>query len=186
LGKLSTIEVHRKTKKILLEERHQKVVSEWEYMAFLQLLDTKDFRNDDNWIARRLQLSRDRLREVINNLVDLKFLVINDRKSYRRTVDPIETTEDFPDDAVKQSHRESLHKSLEALEKVPVSKRDFSSITFAIDPDKIPEAKGLIREFQDKLYEFMSTQKNNTEVYKFNCQLFSLTQPVTPERFPDV
>jgi uncharacterized protein (TIGR02147 family) len=87
----------------------------------------------------------------------------------------LETSEDIESQALQESHSEALRIAAEKLERIPVGLRDFSSVTMAIDPKKLPEAKAIVREFQEKLYALLADGKK-TEVYQFNFQLFPLTQ----------
>jgi uncharacterized protein (TIGR02147 family) len=87
----------------------------------------------------------------------------------------LETSEDIESQALQISHLESFDLAKVKLQQVPLHKRDFSSVTMAIDAAKIPQAKAIIREFQEKLYALLSDGEKN-EVYQFNCQLFPVTE----------
>ncbi len=60
------------------------------------------------------------------------------------------------------------------LDDVPVEFRDFSSMTIAVDPEKLPEAKAVIREFRQKMASLLR-DGNKTEVFQFALQLYPLT-----------
>ena len=53
--------------------------------------------------------------------------------------------------------------------------RDFTSMTMAIDPEKLTEAKKKIREFRRGLSEFLEAGKKE-EVYRLNIQLVPVTK----------
>lgn len=172
--RLDSIQVKEDSKKYLLEDKYYKIISEWEYYALLQLLQVKRFDSSVDWIANRLGISESRARQVLGNLIELGFIKEDPKKGYIRLSPSLETSEDIESQALQVSHIENLNLGKEKLEKVPVDKRDYSSITIAINPDKIPAAKAVVREFQEKLYALLS-QGEKTEVYQFNCQLFPLT-----------
>jgi hypothetical protein len=46
-----------------------------------------------------------------------------------------------------------------------------------MDPTRLPEAKALLRRFQDELLELVEKDPNPTEVYRVAMQLFPLTRP---------
>ena len=173
--RLDSIKVKDDAKKYLLEDKYYKIISEWEYYALLQLLQTKGFNPSADWIAKRLGISESRTIQVLRNLIDLEFIKEDSKKGYVRLSPSLETSEDIESQALQISHIESLNLGKEKLEKVAVDLRDYSSITIAINPEKIPEAKAVVREFQEKLYALLS-QGEKTEVYQFNCQLFPLTR----------
>lgn len=172
--RLDSIQVKEEAKKYLLEDKYYKIISEWEYYALLQLLQTKEFNPSSAWIAQRLGLSEIRTRQILRNLIELEFIKEDPKKGYVRLSPSLETSEDIESQALQISHIENLNLGKEKIEKVPVDLRDYSSITIAINPDKIPEARAVVREFQEKLYALLS-QGEKTEVYQFNCQLFPLT-----------
>ncbi len=160
-------------KKILLDDTYYQIIAEWEHYAVLQLMKTFDFESCPDWIARRLNISINRSEVVINNLIQLGFIGKNENGFYRKVAN-LETSEDVESKALQTSHIDTIEIAKEKIETVDVKLRDFSSMTMAIDPDKIPEAKAIIREFQDKLYALMTTDKAS-EVYIYNCQLFPVS-----------
>lgn len=173
--RLDAIQVQEEAKQYLLDDKYFKVIAEWEYYAFLQFMETKDFKPDFDFIALRLGSSKTRVIQVVDNLFLLGFIKKDLNKGFVRTVPSLETTEDIESQALQAAHIENFTLAKEKLESTPVEFRDFSSVTMAIDPDKLPEAKAIIREFQEKLHALL-TKSSKTEVYQFNCQLFPLTK----------
>ena len=53
--------------------------------------------------------------------------------------------------------------------------REISSLSLAVDPDKVSEAKALIKKFKEELTELM-TEGDVREVYQFNVQLFPISK----------
>ncbi len=173
--RLDSIKVNEEAKNYLLDEKYYKVISEWEYYAFLQLLKTDDFQPDVEFISSRLGISTSRARLIIENLISIGLIERTAGHGFRRLSPSLETSEDIESQALQESHSEALRIAVEKLERIPVGLRDFSSVTMAIDPKKLPKAKAIVREFQEKLYALLADGKK-TEVYQFNCQLFPLTQ----------
>lgn len=171
---IDAIQVIHDTKNYLLDEKYYKIISEWEYYAFLQLLNVKGFKADFSWISARLNISDSRARFIVRDLLDLEFIKSDAKKGYIRTTPSLETSENIGSQALQEAHRESLEIAKEKLESIPVELRDFSSITIAINTQKMPEAKAIIREFQDKIHALLSKGATD-EVYQLNCQLFPLT-----------
>ena len=60
----------------------------------------------------------------------------------------------------------------------PVEHRDFSSLTFPLDPKKLDQAKTLIRRFEDDLFALLDEESTPTEVYRLAIQLFPLTKMI--------
>ena len=59
------------------------------------------------------------------------------------------------------------------MENDPIEIRNHSSMTMAIDPAKIDEAKKMIEEFTHRLTEFLESGKR-LQVYELNIGLFPL------------
>ena len=78
--------------------------------------------------------------------------------------------------AIKKFHSQILNKAAEALYAQPLDLRDFSSMTFAINPAHLPEIKDELREFRRGLEKKFKARSNKREVYSLSIQLFSLTQ----------
>jgi hypothetical protein len=66
-----------------------------------------------------------------------------------------------------------LLQALEALEDVPLESRDQSSMTMAIDPSLLPEAKAKIRDFRRSLCAFLQENaRPKSEIYQLSISLF--------------
>lgn len=172
---LDRIQVESQSKRYLIKDKYMRVISEWEYYALLQLMLTDDFQSEIKWIANRLGIEQKRAQVVLNDLLELGFATRDAKGKFERSTSDLETTEDIESETLQNAHVDSISIAIAKLEKVPVNERDYSSMTFAIDPQKLPEAKALIREFQDKLTAYL-TEGNRKEVYQLNCQLFPLTK----------
>ena len=62
---------------------------------------------------------------------------------------------------------------MESLEKDTIEDRDITSMTMAIDPDRLPLAKSLIAEFTRQLCETLETGKQK-RVYQLGVSLYPL------------
>lgn len=150
------------------------LVSDWHYYAILCLIETKDFKDDYQWIAERLKTNVRKVRESMERLMRLGFL--NYTREGKLIVQEVEltTTEDSPSNSMKKRHAENLEAARESLFTDDVMTRDFSAATIAIDPSRLPEAKKMIREFQDKLFNFLESGEKS-EVYEVCMQIFPRT-----------
>lgn len=158
----------------VLQEDVFKIIADWHHYALLELTFTKGFKKDPSWVARRLGISALQAREAIERLLRLELLEEADG-TLRKTEVNIATTQDIPSAALKRLAFQFLEKAAEALEDQDVSERDFGSMTMAIDPDRIPEAKKMIRKFRRDLAILLETGKR-TEVYTFSSELFRVTK----------
>jgi len=75
--------------------------------------------------------------------------------------------------ALRKHQRQSLEKALHSLENDPIEARSMTSMTMAIDPARLPEAKRLIEDFTQKLSQFLENGQS-TSVYQLGIALFPL------------
>lgn len=85
--------------------------------------------------------------------------------------------------ATSKAHREQqkqiLEGAIEALDQIPIEYRSQSSMTMAIDKDRLEEAKELIKTFRRDLGKFLSASKNLNEVYQLSVSLYPVTKLTT-------
>ncbi|MCO4755645.1 MAG: TIGR02147 family protein, partial [Bacteriovoracaceae bacterium] len=79
---------------------------------------------------------------------------------------------------LKRFHKQHIGKSLNAIDNVPVELRDITTMTMAIDIEKLPDAKELIKKFRRDLCNFLENDKKNN-VYNLNIQLIPLADKVS-------
>lgn len=155
------------------------LISDWHHFAILSLAETKGFRADPLWIAKRLGvkvIEAELALERIQRLGLVRWSRKN--KTLALTQTQITTSDEIKNQAIKKSHQQDLHLSAEALENAPIEIRDFTSMTMAVDALKIPQAKRMIRDFQAKMSAFLETGEQ-TEVYKLCVHLIPLSKEIT-------
>ncbi|MDG0818150.1 TIGR02147 family protein [Bdellovibrio sp. PAP01] len=158
-----------------LLEKEIAMLSSWEHFAILNIMALDDFQSNESWIAMRLGLKPEQVRASLQILSDLS-LISNKDGQFKRTPNRITTSEDVPSTALRKALRADIEKSLEVLEAVPPSIRDFSSMTMTIDPKKIKRAKRLITNFRDKM-SMLLEKGPKSEVYNLNIQFYPMTIP---------
>jgi uncharacterized protein (TIGR02147 family) len=82
--------------------------------------------------------------------------------------------------ALQRAHQRQLQDAINTLESISLELRDITSMTFATDPEKLPEAKALIKDFRRKLSHLLQSGRKS-EVYRLQIQLLPLTE-VRPPR----
>jgi uncharacterized protein (TIGR02147 family) len=165
--------------RFILDGSYESVICEWEHFILLDLFDLDDFRNDVTYFAEKLGVDETRVQEVLKNLLRSGLLDYRDG-AYVRIHDLIRTTEDVSSTALRRAQLSNLTLGAEKLDDVDLHRRDFSSISFPVAEDRLPEAKAIIREFRKKMEAlFRSGQK--TEVYQLCIQLYPMTTACSPE-----
>lgn len=160
-----------------LRDDQLSLIVEWHHFAILSLVSTTDFRLDHKWIAERLGIPVSFVESSLKCLQRIGMIRIEDGKVLL-TPGPLTTSEDVPNEFLLLSHQETIRHVADHLPKVPVDKRDVSSVTLAIDQKKLPQAKKAIRAFRRKLAGLMA-RGSRDQVYTLNIQLFPFTQEVS-------
>jgi uncharacterized protein (TIGR02147 family) len=152
-----------------------RAVSEWYHFAILSLAETKDFRDDPRWIADRLNV---RLPEIVTALERLERLGMLHRDK-RGTLEPsgkqFATTDEIAFAALRGYHSEILELARNSLERDGLERRDFTTMTMAVDPVRLVQAKKMIRQFRAKLCDYLE-RGERTEVYQLSVNLFPLSR----------
>ncbi|WP_374078805.1 TIGR02147 family protein [Bdellovibrio bacteriovorus] len=162
--------VQEKEKRQLAEDEFR-MISDWYHFAILSLGKIKNAKTDPFWISDRLGITVVEAREALDRLKRLN--VIEDSKTLKRKANPLNVMSEVPSRAIQSYHHKILTLALEKLPVTPLEKRDYSAMTFAADPAKIPQARKMVEEFQDRLAEYLQTP-NAKEVFVVACQVFSL------------
>lgn len=174
--KIDQIEIHKDfLERDFIEESQFSILSEWEHYAVLSLIETEDFVSCEKHISKRLGISENRANLVLNNLLNAELISKNKEGKINISTAPLRTTEDINSRALIKSHEETLEMAITKLKEIDVKKRDFSSMTLSVDPNLLPEAKTIIREFRKKFATLMK-QGTKKDVYNLSIQLFPFTE----------
>lgn len=160
-----------------LSEDTFRFIADWYHFAILSLLLTHDCKSEPKWIGERLGISATEVRLALDRMKKLG--LIEKTKLGWKNKGPLSTTTEVPSKALRRFHRQVLEQAAASLEEVPLEMRDITSMTFAMNMEKMSEAKKLIRKFRTNM-AFLLEEGKTTEVYRLNIQLV----PVTKERKP--
>lgn len=150
------------------------VLSGWQHMAILNLIETKNFTNDSDFMARKLGISAKEVEEAVDRLFRLGMVSLEEG-NLKRTHIRYKTTDDVANVSIRKFHFNALHKAEEALMNLPVEERDFSAIILPADPKKLEQIREKIRLFQlDLMKDLEGLDK--TEVFQISMQVFPLTK----------
>jgi len=171
---LTTNALNTEPRKELSAEIFQ-VIADWYHYAILEITFQSDFKADPKWISKKLEISYAEAQLAMNRLLELGFLVKNeDGKIIKSDVKITMTDTQTSNAALQRRNKQVLNKAIEAIDKYPVQKRSASTMTMAIDPEKIPAAKKMIQKFNRELCEFLESG-NRKQVYELTTNLFPLS-----------
>jgi len=151
------------------------LISDWYYFGILVLADTVNFKSSSKWIAKRLNIQIRQAHSALLTLCRLGLLNRNSKGKYFSTGKQFKTSSGVPNGLLRGSHFQNLDLARRSLEKDGLNECDFTAMTVAIDPKKIPEAKQMLTEFR-RAFANRFEVGNKTEVFRLCLQFFPLTE----------
>ena len=166
----------RYKREVINEELHYKIIAEWEYYAFLSLITLDNFQNDLYWISKKLEVTKERIEEVILDLILAEMITKDQESNLFRNKTRNDTSENIINHALIKSHQKKLQMAQFKLMELEPLIRDFCALTFTGNIAKMEKAKALIREFRDNIGElFHSDDDPKVDVFQLNIQLYPIT-----------
>ncbi len=126
------------------------MIADWYHYGILNLVMTEGFKSDPLWIAHRLGLSVQEVKQALRRLLDLKFLRVTTNGEYKRCPESLMTSDDVPSFALRKAHGQHLHLAGRSLEEDPIDKRYFRFFTVALNLEHMEKLKEMIRDFTEK------------------------------------
>ena len=152
-------------------------MKEWYHYGITQLLYVKNFNDDPKWIAKMLSITELEARLAIDRLIRLEILDRDDNGVLYRTSMHLSTSTDIASSGIRHFQKQILEKSIQSLEADDLKERDITSITIAINEERIEEAKKEIKKFRMRMSEFLSTGEK-TRVYNLGIHLIPLSRSI--------
>ena len=157
---------------IALDKIH--LISDWFYFAVLSLMETKEFQDSPKWIARRLNITQRQATSALVKLEKLGMAIRDKAGILRASGKSFQAPDHISSVIMRRTHYQALELARASLDHVPLELRDFSAMTMAIDPAKLPHAKKRIKFFRRRLCSQLESGKKK-EVYRLCIQLFPLS-----------
>jgi uncharacterized protein (TIGR02147 family) len=159
-----------------LELETTDAISEWYHVAIVELTHCRGFRANPAWVARKLGISVENAEAAIEHLLRLGML----GRRIVRTRGFVTALDDVPSRAMRRLQSQMLEKAKRALLSHAADQRDITSLTIAIDPTQILEARAEIQKFRRRMAQLLS-QGRPRSVYQLNLQFFRLQAEDTTE-----
>lgn len=150
-------------------------MKEWYHYGITQLLYVENFKEDYKWISKMLGINELEAKLAVERLLRLKVLDRNELGALVRTATHMSTTTEIASAGIRHFQKQILEKAIDSLEKDDIHERSITSITVAINEEKLKEAKEEIKRFRLKMSEFMS-EGEKTRVYNLGIHLIPLSK----------
>ncbi len=150
-------------------------LKEWYHYGITQLLLIANFKEDHKWMAKMLNVSELEINLAIDRLLRLEILDRDEcGKLYKTQAHMLASTE-VASSGIRHYQKQILNKSISSLEQDDINERDITSITLAINEERIKEAKAEIKKFRIRMAEFLS-EGDKTRVYNLGIHLIPLSK----------
>lgn len=153
-----------------------RVLSDWHHFAILELIHTRGFRSDIKWIANRLSLQPLTVDLAVQRLQRMGFLKIDEQGRWYDESGTTTTGEPVDGEACfRKMQRDLLACAQRALEDLPSTHRDHSSLIVAANSRNLPTYKNAIKRFRRELLALMENEKEKDEVFHLTIALYPLS-----------
>jgi uncharacterized protein (TIGR02147 family) len=155
--------------------------SHWYHAAIRELISLPFFKENPAWLAGVL-LPRITETQVKRSLELLQRLTLTQRDTTGKlcvTNKAISSEYEIHTLSLRNFSREMIDRAREALEAVPVERREISGLTLGISDECIDRIKQRIRIFKEEIVSMVVDDKSESHnVYRLNFQFFPLIKPV--------
>lgn len=161
-----------------LKEIELDYYSHWYHIVIRELVGTKDFKEDPEWIAQRLEpnITIKEAREALKTLEKLNLISRDEDGKLIQSNRFISTGDEVSSTLVKQFHEEMMKKAVESMLRFSKEERDISSLSLSLSAKGKEDVKNLIQDFRKQLLTIAEQDLETDEVYQVNFQFFPLTK----------
>lgn len=156
---------------ITLADDYYRVLTEWYYFALVELVRVKDFRNEDEWIAHRLQIQTSDVRPAIERLLRVQLLKQIDGELIQ-TYDYFISPSGTPLDTARKFHKQLLQRAAIAIEEQSIEERNFTSGFLRVRKSDLPRIGEKIKQFRREMAAEIESGDEHDSVYAFSIQFF--------------
>ncbi len=155
-----------------------KFMLDWHHAVVKELVNCGDFREDPQWIAKRLgnKITEAQAKESLELLLRLHFLKRNESGVLEQKEPLLTSSEEIPPHVIRSLHRTYLRKAIHSIFGVANERREMSGLVLAIPQSRLKEIKEEIREFRKKLNRKYGLDSNSDDVFFAGLYLFPVTQ----------
>lgn len=174
ISKLKTLHPNHELSFVELDQF--KTIADWHHMAILEMINLKNFKNDYEWISKRLgnKVSKHQVQDAIKRMLHLG-LISEANGQLTKTNKSLMTPKGKTNECIKEHHKQVIELAAQAVEEQSLNERYFNSCTMTIDASLINVATELIIEFRRKLAKVMEKNQGD-ETYQLTVQFFRLTE----------
>jgi uncharacterized protein (TIGR02147 family) len=115
-------------------------------------------------------------KKAVGLLLDLGMIKVDDGGRYAQTSPFVATDREVQSLAVRSYHKEMSNLARKAIDRVPLDKREISSLTLRISAAGFERLKKQIQEFKEGLMKAAGDDRDVDRVYQINFQMFPISK----------
>ena len=150
------------------------VIADWYHVAILELTFAEGFDESPAWIAKKLGISPTEVKIALERLERLELLERVDGRLRKTNTYLTNFRDGVTAPALKSFQRQILEKAITAIDLTPQEDKDITSMTMSIAPERLPEARQLIRRFRRELCALLETGPRR-RVYNLGVSLYPVS-----------
>lgn len=172
--RLAGFRAHRAVRR--LERDAFEYLSHWYYPAIRELVSCAGFREDYDWIGRRLKprVPAAQVKRAIDVLLQLGVLERDGAGRLRQGEPLLSTGPEVRSLAVGNFHRQMMERAADSIDTVAREEREISGVTVPLSSRGFEMFKKKIQELRAELLELSAHESAPDRVVQFNFQAFPL------------
>lgn len=163
-NKLDKIDAIKKRKQesdvIIIKSKDVSIFLEWDFLTIFSLLQNKNVSSETSLLARKLNISEARVKEVIEVLKRIKAISIDKNGLIKPEPVRLNTHIDIPTEKLKQMYVERLKENIMYLNHTHSNGVDMCSsgwtATIPVSRAKLKLVRSIMSDFLDKLTSYLS------------------------------
>lgn len=154
------------------------IISQWYHYGILQLMRTSDFKEDRQFISKRLGITTTEVDLAIERLLRVGILkrevdgkLTDNSEGHTTHLKP-----GYTNKALRDYQKNALQRASQKVQEVSIHHRDNTSMTMAINKQAMDFAKNEITKFRRELCQKLESFGEADEVYELLISLTPLTE----------
>ena len=166
-----------------LDAAHSAYHSDWYIPAIRELAQSRGFRDDAAWIAKRLLpvISEAEARRALEILLRLGLLTRDEDGRLVQSESVVSTGPETRGVHIVSYHQTMMAHAIKAVDLVQRTDRDLSALTLCLSHQGLEQLKVRLQEFRKELVGLEGADGRGRLVVQVNMQMFPLTQVADEE-----
>jgi uncharacterized protein (TIGR02147 family) len=156
----------------------------WYYTAVREIIGLKGFSGDYVNLAKSLlpPITLPEAKNAVQLLLRLGFIATKDKTNYNLVSRFITTGENWTSLAVRSFQEQTLELAIKALNTIPKSERDISTVTVTLSPEGLTAVREKLKTVRHEIMEIAQKEEAATRAYQLNLQIFPISKEFTGEK----